>query len=113
MEKALDSLPEQYLSRLDNVEVIIEDWPSREQLEENGLGPEETLFGLYEGVPLTERTSDYGLVLPDKITIFQKAIESECASEEEIIREVRLTVEHEIAHFFGISDDRLDELGRS
>jgi predicted Zn-dependent protease with MMP-like domain len=98
---------------MENVEIVIEDWPSQEQLEDNELGPADTLFGLYEGVPLTERTMEYGLVPPDKITIFQKAIESECSSEAEVIEEVRLTVQHEIAHFFGIDDARLDELGRS
>jgi len=113
VEHALTTLPPEYLSRMENVEIVIEDWPSQEQLEDNELGPEDTLFGLYEGVPLTERTIEYGLVPPDKITIFQKAIESECGSEAEVIDEVRLTVQHEIAHFFGIDDARLDELGRS
>jgi predicted Zn-dependent protease with MMP-like domain len=70
----------------------------------------ETLFGLYHGVPLTRRDS-YGPVMPDKITIFQRPLENICDSEDELVEEVRLTVAHEIAHFFGIDDDRLDELG--
>jgi predicted Zn-dependent protease with MMP-like domain len=73
---------------------------------------DEQLLGFYEGVPLTERTSDYGLIAPDVIYIFQKAIEAECPSDEEIQNEVRRTVRHEIAHHFGIEDERLEELDR-
>jgi len=76
-----------------------------------GLGPGQTLFGLYEGVPLTERSSHYGMVLPDKITIFRQPIEAYCRSEEEIRQMVRRTVLHELAHHFGIPDQRLRELG--
>jgi predicted Zn-dependent protease with MMP-like domain len=108
--EAVESLPEEFLSRLDNVDVVVEDEPTREQLAEHGLSHGETLFGLYHGVPLTRRDS-YGPVMPDKITIFQRPLENICDSEDELVEEVRLTVAHEIAHFFGIDDDRLDELG--
>jgi predicted Zn-dependent protease with MMP-like domain len=96
---------------LDNVEVVVESHPSPAQLQNLGLGPRGTLFGLYEGVPLTRRTSGYNLVLPDKITIFRRPIEAYCRSDEQVRQVVRRTVLHELAHHFGISDKRLRELG--
>jgi len=84
---------------------------ARAEVDDNDVPAGETLLGLYEGVPLTERTTHYGLVLPDKITIFQQPIEDMCASEDELRAEVAHTVVHEFAHFFGISDERLHELG--
>ena len=110
---ALDSLPEQFLESMVNVEVTIADWPSREDLEEAGLSPRDksSLLGLYHGVPLTHRGSAYS-ALPDRITIYQRPIEREAWEDEVEIREqVRRTVIHEIAHYYGITDERLDELG--
>ena len=109
----LDGLPEQILDMLDNVDVVIENWPSRDQLEEAGLQRDETLFGLYEGVPLTARDSGYFLIPPDKITIFKGPIEQSCRTRDEIAEQVRITVIHEVAHHFGIGEQRLDELGWS
>ncbi|MEW6364287.1 MAG: metallopeptidase family protein [Acidobacteriota bacterium] len=110
--EALAEIPEELARRLENVDVVIEDEPDPELLEEMGMDPEtSTLFGLYQGVPLTQRDSRYGLVLPDKITIFRFPIEDECESAEQIKAEIRRTVVHEIAHHFGISDARLRELG--
>jgi predicted Zn-dependent protease with MMP-like domain len=109
--EALDGLPEQIRHWLDNVEVVIEDWPSRRQLGALGAEQGTTLFGLYEGVPLTVRSSSYGLVLPDKITIFRGPITRYCFNEAQIRQQVQRTVVHEIAHHFGLDDDRLDELG--
>jgi predicted Zn-dependent protease with MMP-like domain len=80
------------------------------QLERVGVDNEHTLLGLYEGVPLTQRSSYYGMVTPDKITIFQKPIEEKCRTEEKITREIQRVVRHEIAHHFGISDARLDQI---
>lgn len=108
--EAIESLPERFLSNLQNVVIIVESRPSREQRAYHGLTPGETLFGLYEGVPMTERGS-YAPPMPDKITIFQRPLEQACDSEEQLIKEIRNTVAHEVAHFFGIDDDRLDELG--
>ncbi len=108
---ALEELPAFFKDRLQNIEVLIVDWPTEEELAEAGLGPDELLLGLYQGIPLTERTSDYGLVLPDTITLYRKCIAEFCDTPEEIVREVQQTVKHEIAHYFGISDDRLQELG--
>ena len=109
--RAVESLPEELKERLDNVDVIVVDKPSPDQLEKSDRKRGEILLGLYEGVPLIHRHSSYGLVAPDKITIFQKAIESVCHTEDQMVREIRRVVLHEIAHHFGISDDRLRELG--
>ena len=109
---ALHSLPQEFRERLENIEVVVEDKPTPEKLTEVGLGPGDTLYGLYEGVPLTRRTTSYGLVLPDKISIYQRPIESSCYSDEEIKRKVRRVVQHEIAHYFGFDDEQLDEMGR-
>ncbi len=109
--QALDSLPPEFGEKMQNVELVIEDWPTREQLRRAGLPRGGMLLGLYEGVPLTDRTSRYGLTLPDKITIFQKPIEACCRTEGDVRHKVRQVVLHELGHHFGISDERLRELG--
>lgn len=109
--RAIKSIPDEFHERLDNIDIIIADLPSPEQMEALGGRRGETLLGLYEGVPLTDRHASYGMVVPDKITIFQKAIESACSSDTEIVNEIKRVVLHEIAHHFGIDDDRLKELG--
>ena len=97
---ALDGLPEELGKLMANVAVTVE----------HGPGPP-GLLGLYEGVPLTSRTSQYAGVLPDRITIYRRAICAICRTEEEVAVQVRRTVIHEVGHYFGISDDRLRELG--
>lgn len=110
--EAIDTLPDDILAMLDNVEIVVADAPSAYQLRVAGdLDAGELLLGLYEGIPLTERTGGYGMVLPDKITLFQGALESVCPDDETLRHEVRVTVVHELAHHFGISDRRLKELG--
>jgi predicted Zn-dependent protease with MMP-like domain len=109
--EALDGLPPEIRGVLENIEVIADDWPTREQLASVGLRSNETLLGLYEGVPQTSRTSDYGMVLPDRVTLFRGPIQAVCLTPEEVRDEVRHTVVHEIAHHFGIDDDRLIDLG--
>ena len=109
VERALDGLPPDVAAMLDNVEVVVEDEPTPAQLERGDAG--ETLFGLYEGVPLTERGSGYSLVLPDKVTIFRGPLERACRSPAEIAREVRITVVHELGHHLGFEEERLDDLG--
>src|SRR5690242_12064100 len=106
--RAIDDLPPEIQGQLRNVEVVVQDAPTLRQLRSAGLKPSETLLGLYEGVPLTERTSSYGLVLPDKITIFRKPIERSAGSPEAIVELVQTTVVHEFAHHFGISDAQLE-----
>jgi predicted Zn-dependent protease with MMP-like domain len=108
--KALESLPDKIRDRLDNVDLVLEDWPSKEQLSLAGLCIPEELLGLYEGVPLTHR-ENYGMVLPDKISLFQGPIEMACANDDEIERELRVTLVHEVAHHFGIHDHYLTDMG--
>lgn len=109
--EALDALPPFFQQHLQNIEVVVSDWPTQAELDSVGLQRGELLLGLYEGVPLTQRDSNYGLVLPDKITIFHHPIEQVCRTRDDVIDQVQHTVKHEIAHHFGISDDRLRELG--
>lgn len=98
---ALDEIPAEFTSTMDNVVVLVED-----------SNPEEPgLLGLYQGVALTERTSDYGGVLPDTITIYQRPIQSSCDTEADVVREVAVTVVHEIGHHFGMDEDALHDLG--
>ena len=108
--RAVDDLPEEFLTRLENIDVVVEDWPTPTQLLRLGLKHGETLLGLYEGVPQTNRGRHYGLVPPDKITIFQRPIEAKCRHEAEITAEIQRVVRHEIAHHFGISDARLQQI---
>ena len=110
--RAVDSLPEEFRTRLENVDVVVEDWPSPSQLASVGLRQGHTLLGLYEGVPLTKRGRRYGLVAPDKITIFQKPVEAKCRYEAEITAEIHQVVRHEIAHHFGIGERRLRQIER-
>jgi predicted Zn-dependent protease with MMP-like domain len=119
--RALDGLPPDVVAMLDNVEVIVEDEPSAAQLAlgrgypeqpaRTMEGDEETLFGLYEGVPLTRRGSDYHLVPPDRITIFRGPLERAFQSPQAIAREVRVTVMHELGHHLGFEEERLAALG--
>ncbi|MBN1189158.1 MAG: metallopeptidase family protein [Dehalococcoidales bacterium] len=110
--QAVEELPLEFREMLTNIDVVVEDAPSREQLRQSRVGRGYTLLGLYQGIPLTERHSSYGMVPPDKITIFQKTIEARCAgrSESLIREEIGKVVRHEIAHHFGIGDDRLQEI---
>jgi predicted Zn-dependent protease with MMP-like domain len=107
--RALRRLPSDVRDMLDNVEIVVEDEPTAEQIGSYEDGDE--LFGLYEGTPLTARGSDYSLVLPDKITIFRRPIERACCTPEEMADEIRITVIHELAHHFGIEEDRIADLG--
>lgn len=110
--KAIHDLPEEFVDSLDNVNVVVEDFPTRVQLRNSKIGHRYSLLGLYEGVPQTRRGRSYGLVPPDKITIFQKPIEAKCRNDGEIMAEVQGVVRHEIAHHFGISDARLRQIER-
>lgn len=110
--EALDDLPQQFAKRIENVEVVVEDEPSPNQLRQLGLDPRrETLFGLYQGVPLSQRTSSYGMTLPDKITIFYRPLVRAFHSSDAIRREVTRTVIHEVGHYFGLDDDEIRSAG--
>lgn len=101
VDQAVDAVPEHLMAMLDNVAILVAD-----------RGEDPGILGLYDGVPLTER-EDYGggMVMPDRIFIYRLPLCAMCTTEEQLIEEVRVTVIHEIAHHFGIDDDRLDELG--
>lgn len=108
--EAIDSLPEEFAEALDNVSVVVQDWPSRRQISAMRLRSRWALLGLYEGIPQTSRGDGYNMVLPDRITLFRKPIEAQCRTKEQVRRAVQDTVKHEIAHHFGISDARLRQL---
>jgi len=108
--QTVEDLPEEFLTRLQNIDVVVEDWPTPSQVDRAGLSHGQTLLGLYEGVPQTKRGRHYGLVAPDKITIFRKPIESRCRHDAELVAEIQRVVKHEIAHHFGISDARLQQM---
>jgi predicted Zn-dependent protease with MMP-like domain len=113
VSRAVGVLPDEFITKLENIDIVVEDWPTADQLRRAGLGRGETLLGLYQGVPLTKRGQHYGLVPPDKITIFQKPIEAKCGQHgTEITAEIARVVKHEIAHHFGISDAQLDQIER-
>jgi predicted Zn-dependent protease with MMP-like domain len=107
---ALDELPEPFLARLDNVDVVIEPWADAAALRRAGVPHPTQLMGFYQGVPQTRRTRRYTLVLPDKITLYQRPIEMRCQTETDIRQKIVDVLQHEIAHHFGIDDARLDEL---
>ena len=109
--KALENLPEIFKRSLDNVDVVIEDEPTSYQAGMVDAAHRRMVLGLYQGVPLAKRSHLYGMVMPDKISIFKKNIERVCRTDEDIVRLVTHTVQHELAHHFGISDKRLRDLG--
>lgn len=109
--QAVESLPPRFLERLENVEVMVESAPTREDLEDAGIEPGRTLFGLYQGVPQTQRGTWYGSVLPDRIVIYQRPIEAVAQNRQEIRKEIRITLMHEIGHHFGLGEDELSEAG--
>jgi predicted Zn-dependent protease with MMP-like domain len=108
--RALRQLPRRFRDRLENVAVVIEDWADEATLEEMGIDPPDTLYGLYRGIDLTRRDSSYGGTLPDVITIYQGPIQEDCESIEDMEELVQDTVVHEVGHYFGLDDDELDEL---
>lgn len=108
---ALDALPEFFRRRLDNVEVVVEEWPDHETMRRAGVTHRSQLLGFYHGVPLSERTHHYGLVLPDKISIYRMPILMRCQTKAEICALVERVLRHEIAHHFGMDDERLQEIG--
>jgi predicted Zn-dependent protease with MMP-like domain len=110
IRRALDTLPDEIAQRIDNVDVEVQDWPTGTQLAAAGVPPGSTLLGLYQGIPLTKRTSGYNLVAPDRITIYQGPLERIARNDDDLVERVRDVVVHEVAHHFGISDARLSEL---
>jgi predicted Zn-dependent protease with MMP-like domain len=109
--EALDSLPDGILSWLDNVAVVVGEWPTPAQLAQAGLEPGDLLLGLYVGVPKIQRGFTYGENIPDKIVIFQRPIEQMCRTPAQVREQVRRTVLHEIGHHFGMDEDQLRSAG--
>jgi predicted Zn-dependent protease with MMP-like domain len=110
VRQGLRHVPPEIAERMTNVDIEVQDEPTPEQLAATGVRAGYTLLGLYQGVPLTRRTSGYNLVPPDRITIFQGPLERISSSDEDLVQRVRETVVHEVAHHFGISDARLREI---
>ena len=113
VQDAIDSIPDEFLDELENVAIMLADEPEMEDLEGDGYFTEEgELLGLYDGIAMTERGDDYGYGdYPDTITIFKGPHERLCATREETLEEIRKTVVHEIAHYFGMDEDQVDEMG--
>ena len=108
--EAMNDLPETFREKLDNVQVVVEDWPDPETMRRAGIRHPAGLLGFYHGVPQTRRSHNYGLVLPDKISIYQRPIELRCHTVEQVRATVQHVLRHEIAHHFGINDERLRQI---
>jgi len=110
ISKAMDELPQQYIRGLDNVAIVYADWPDEHQAGKAGLREGAILLGLYEGIPLTQRGGNYTFVLPDKITLFKHSILMVVHNEAELFEQIKRTLWHEIAHYYGLNHDRIHEL---
>jgi predicted Zn-dependent protease with MMP-like domain len=108
----MDAIPQKYIDNLNNVAFVTQDRPTDEQRIKLKLGDHQSLYGLYEGVPLTKRGSSYNLVLPDKITIFKEPMEMNHDSLDEVKEQVRHTVWHEVAHYYGLNHEQIHKLER-
>lgn len=111
--RAMDELPQEYIKGLKNVAIVIADEPTADQRKELQLHCNETLFGLYKGIPLTNRGNGYGMVLPDKITLFKNPLIQSSTTIEDLYRQIKHTLWHEIAHYYGLDHDRIHELEQS
>ncbi|HEX9191590.1 MAG TPA: metallopeptidase family protein [Candidatus Deferrimicrobiaceae bacterium] len=111
LRKALSGLPAVFREALDNVAVVVEEWPPDWLLDELGIPPEDTLYGFYHGVPLPERSIQDSGNLPDKISIYRGPLEEDFPDREELSREIRVTLLHEIGHYFGMDEEDLARLG--
>ena len=108
VEEAIDTIPRRFAREIRNLAIVVEDEPSDELLDEMDIGPDETLLGLYQGIPLSERGFGYGNQLPDRITLFQVSIEEDADhDEDEIITAIGETLIHELGHYFGMSEEQI------
>jgi predicted Zn-dependent protease with MMP-like domain len=110
VREALDGIPRRFRAAIRNMAVVVEEEPSPELLEEMEIEPPDTLFGLYQGTPLTERTWDYGNALPDRIVIFRGPILDSCETEDEVVDAVAETMIHELGHYFGLSEEEIEAI---
>ncbi len=111
VRQALKDVPPPFKQHLREIDIVVKRRPTASDLREAGLRGDESMYGFYRGIPLTERDGGYNLVAPDIIDIYQEPLEEDFEGEGELVAEIRTTVLHELAHFFGIDDDRLEELG--
>jgi predicted Zn-dependent protease with MMP-like domain len=111
IQQALDELPPQFRNVLHNIDIQVRWRPTAQELRQFGVRPGGTLFGVYTGVSLPNRTQGYSMVLPDRIIIYQRTHELHCRNEEEMVEQARQTLLHEIGHYLGIDERRLRELG--
>ena len=111
VRRSLRDVPPPFREHLEQIDIVVKHRPSRDDLDQAGLAPGESMYGFYRGIPLTERNSGYNLVAPDVIDIYQEPLEEDFEDVGQLMAEIRATVLHELGHFFGIDDDRLDELG--
>jgi predicted Zn-dependent protease with MMP-like domain len=110
VEEAYQAIPPGFRSRLKNVAIVVEPGPEPELLEEMGIDPPDTLFGLYQGTPLTERDWTFGNQLPDRIVIYQEPIEEVCETEDEVFTTIAETLIHEAGHYFGLSEEEIEAI---
>jgi predicted Zn-dependent protease with MMP-like domain len=110
VERALRTIPRRFRDAMTNVAVVVEDEPSTALLDEMEIDPGETLFGLYQGTPLPERAWGHGNTLPDRVTIYQRPIEDECDTDDEIVKTIGETVIHEFGHYFGLSEEEIEAI---
>ena len=110
VDEALATIPEDFRDAMQNIAIVIEDEPTPEQLDEVGIDPEDTLLGLYEGIPLTERQWAHGNTLPDKITLFQGPIEDASDDEDDAVVAIGETLIHEVGHYFGLSEEEIEAI---
>jgi len=103
-------IPRRFRREMKNLALVVQDRPSRELLEEMEIEPPDSLYGLYQGTPLPERRWDYGNTLPDRITLFQRPIEEDCEDEDEIRAVIGETLIHEVGHYFGLSEEEIEEI---
>lgn len=108
--RAMDELPQDYIRGLENVAIVYDDEPTIEQKQKMKLDDQHLLLGLYEGIPLTQRGNGYSFVLPDKITLFKNSILAVVNSEEQLFEQIKRTLWHEMAHYYGLSHYRMDQL---
>lgn len=108
--RAMDELPQKYIKGLENVAIVMADEPTLEQLHKAKVGANNLLLGLYEGIPLTKRDAGYNLVLPDKITLFKRSLLELSKNSEELFENVKRTLWHEIAHYYGLGHEQIDKL---
>jgi len=108
--EAIALIPKRFRREIRNVALVVEDEPSPDLLEEMDIEPPDSLYGLYQGTPLTERRWDYGNTLPDRITLYQKPIEEDCEDEDEVRAVIGETLIHEVGHYFGLSEEEIEEI---